>query len=103
MAEWLLSFKEVAELADLLEAVSKQALLGHLWCRDADYWAEQVRPELDVDDAETVGGLLDEVAGSPWLPGPMQQQARAWAATLQELVGGPAAAVADLDIRIFGG
>jgi hypothetical protein len=48
----------------LLEAVSKQAHLGHLWCRDADYWAEQVRPELDVDDAETVGGLLEDAAGS---------------------------------------
>jgi hypothetical protein len=32
--------------------------------------------------------LLEDVAGSPWLPEPMQHWARAWVATIAELTDG---------------
>lgn len=56
-----------------------------------------LRPELAVDDTETVGGMLDEVAGSPRLPSPVRQRARA------VVLQGPAGAAADLDVKVFGG
>jgi hypothetical protein len=62
-----------------------------------------LRPELAVDDAETAGGLLGEMAGSPRLPSPVRQQAPAWAVVLQGLAGGPGGAAADLDVKVFGG
>jgi hypothetical protein len=47
-----------------------------------------VDPGLAAEDAETIVWLLQEVAGSPWLPEPMEQWARSWLASLEELSGG---------------
>jgi hypothetical protein len=47
-----------------------------------------VDPGLAAEDAETIVWLLQEVAGSPWLPRPMEQWARSWVASLEELSGG---------------
>lgn len=88
--ERLLSAKQAADLAGLLAAVSEQPRLGRE-CRDeAGYWASQIDPGLDVHDARTITWLLEDVAASPWLPDPMEQWARAWAASLGELTRGPA-------------
>ena len=83
----LLSFTQATDLAGLLMAVSQQARLGPEYRDQADYWASQVEPELDADGAQTIAGLLEDVAGSPWLPAHMEQRARAWAASLEELAG----------------
>jgi hypothetical protein len=83
--EPLLSLKQATDLAGLLTAVSQQARLGPEYRDQADYWASQIKPELDTDGAETIAGLLQDVAGSPWLPVHIEQWARAWAASLEEL------------------
>jgi hypothetical protein len=83
--EPLLSLKQATDLAGLLTAVSQQARLGPEYRDQADYWASQIKPELDTDGAETIAGLLQDVAGSPWLPAHIEQWARAWAASLEEL------------------
>lgn len=86
--EPLLSAKQATDLTGLLMAVSEQARVGREYRDEADYWASQVEPALDIDDAQTIAWLLWEVAGSRWLPGHMEQWARAWAASLEELTGG---------------
>jgi hypothetical protein len=78
----LLNPKQATDLASLLVAVSQQARLGPEYRDQADYWASQVEP-----GAQTIAGLLEDVAGSPWLPAHMEQWARAWAASLEELAG----------------
>jgi hypothetical protein len=85
LVEPLLNPKQTADLARLLAAVSAQEHLGSGYRSEADYWASQVGPALDASDVHSIAALLDDVAGSPWLPEPMQQWARAWTATIREL------------------
>jgi hypothetical protein len=85
--EPLLSPKQATDLASLLTAVSQQARLGPEYRGQADYWASQVKPGLDADGAQTIAALLQDVAGSPWLPAHMEQWARAWTASLEEFTG----------------
>jgi hypothetical protein len=88
--EPLLNSRQVTDLVGLLAAVSVEVHLGHEYRDEADYWAGQVDPGLAADDAETIAWLLWDVAGSPWLPEPVEQWARSWAGSLEELTGGPA-------------
>ena len=85
--EPLLSSAQATDLVALLAVVSVQAHLGHEYRHEADYWAGQVDPGLDAENAETIVWLLQEVAGSPWLPEHMVQWARSWVASLEELTG----------------
>jgi hypothetical protein len=55
---------------------------------DRDGIVRHVDPGLAAEDAETIVWLLQEAAGSPWLPEPMEQCARSWVASLEELSGG---------------
>jgi hypothetical protein len=88
VVETLLNPKQSADLTSLLAAVSVQARLGSGYREEADYWAGQVASGLlAADDMQTIAWLLEEVAGSPWLPDPIGQWARAWAATIKELTG----------------
>jgi len=84
----LLNPKQATDLGGLLAAVSQQYRLGREYRDEAGYWASQVQPGLDQDDAQTTAWLLEDVAGLPWLPGAVEQWARAWAASLEELFGG---------------
>jgi hypothetical protein len=90
-AEPLLNSKQATDLAGLLGTVSEQDRLGREYRDEADYWASQVDPRLAAEDARTIAWLLRDVAGSPWLPEPVGQWARAWAANLEDLTGGTAA------------
>jgi len=83
--EPLLNPKQTADLANLLAAVSSQDRLGSGYRNEADYWAGQVNAGLDGSEVHSIASLLEDVAGSPWLPEPMQQWARAWTATIREL------------------
>lgn len=85
--EPLLSPKQATDLVGLLAAVSEQTRLGHEYRDEAEYWASQVDPKLTAEDAQTITGLLQDVADSRWLPARMEQWARAWAASLEELTG----------------
>jgi hypothetical protein len=87
LVETLLNPKQSADLTSLLAAVSVQARLGSGYREEADYWAGQVGSGLDADDMQTIAWLLEDVAGSPWLPDPIGQWARAWATTIKELSG----------------
>jgi hypothetical protein len=59
---------------------------GHQQYRhEAGYWAGQIQPGLGDDSAQTIAELLQDVAGSPWLPAHMEHWARAWTASLEEL------------------
>ena len=87
--ESLLGPKQTADLAGLLSAVSTQDHLSSSDRDQAGYWADQVRPGVDPDDMQIIASLLEDAAGSPWLPDPVQQWARAWATTIGELTGGP--------------
>jgi hypothetical protein len=86
--EQLLNSAQASDLVGLLAVVSVQTHLGHEYREEADYWAGQVDPGLAAEDARSIGWLLQEVAGSPWLPRPMEQWARSWVASLEELTGG---------------
>ena len=86
--EPLLNSKQATDLVGLLAAVSEQARLGHEYRDEANYWASQVDPGLAAEDAQTIVWLLQQVAGSPWLPEHMEQWARSWVAGLEELTGG---------------
>jgi hypothetical protein len=89
-AEPLLDPKQATDLVGLLGTVSEQARLGREYRDEAGYWASQVDPRLAAEDARTIAWRLRDVAGSPWLPAPVEQWARAWAANLEELTGGTA-------------
>lgn len=86
-----LNRKQTADLTSLLAAVSVQARLGSGYREEADYWAGQVGSGLDADAMHSIAWLLEDVAGSPWLPDPLQQWASAWATTIKELTNGPGA------------
>jgi hypothetical protein len=86
--EPLLSSAQATDLVALLAVVSVHAHLGHEYRDEADYWAGQVDSGLDAENAETIAWLLQEVAGSPWLPEHMVWWARSWVASLEELSGG---------------
>ncbi|HEX2375806.1 MAG TPA: hypothetical protein VHO93_17645 [Actinomycetota bacterium] len=86
--EPLLNSKQATDLVGLLAVVAVQTHLGHEYREEADYWAGQVDPGLAAEDAETIVWLLEEVAGSLWLPRPMEQWARSWVVSLEELAGG---------------
>ena len=86
--EQLLNSAQATDLVGLLGAVSEQTRLGREDRDEADYWASQVDPRLAAEDARTIAWLLRDVAGSPWLPEPMEQWARSWLASLEELSGG---------------
>jgi hypothetical protein len=64
----LLSSAQATDLVALLAVVSVHVHLGHEYRDEADYWAGQVDPGLDAENAETTVRLLQEVARSPWLP-----------------------------------
>jgi hypothetical protein len=83
-----LSSGQAVDLSNLLGMVSEQPRLGRPYCTEADYWATYIGPGLLADDARIVAALLEDVAGSPWLPDPIQQWARAWVETITELTGG---------------
>jgi len=83
--ESLLNLKQVTDLANLLGAISSQVRLGSGYRNEAGYWASQVGPGLNASDVHSIASLLEDVAGSPWLPEPMQQWARAWTATIRDL------------------
>jgi hypothetical protein len=85
--EPLLNPAQATDLVALLAVVSVQTHLGHEYRDEADYWTGQVDPRLAAEDAETIVWLLQEVAGSPWLPEPMEHWARSWVASLEELTG----------------
>jgi hypothetical protein len=87
----LLTSRQATDLVSLLAVVSDQTHLDHEYRNEADYWADQVDPGLAADDAQTIAWLLHDVAGSLWLPEHMEQWARAWAASLEELTGGTGA------------
>jgi hypothetical protein len=84
----LLSPRQTIDLASLLGHVSMHVHLGQPSHSEADYWASHLGPTLDVEDAQVIASLLEDVAGSPRLPEPVQQWARAWAATIIELTTG---------------
>ena len=85
--EPLLNSKQATDLVGLLAVVAVQTHLGHEYREEADYWAGHVDPGLAAEDAETIVWLLQEVAGSPWLPEPMEQWTRSWLASLEDLTG----------------
>jgi hypothetical protein len=87
--EPLLNAKQAADLASLLTAVRARSRLGHEHRDQAEYRSGQVRSirGLAADDAQTIASLLEHVAGSPWLPLHVEQSARAWAESLEELSG----------------
>ncbi len=87
--ESLLNARQAADLAGLLIAVRAQSHLGQVYRDQAEYWSSRVGRGLAVDDAQWIASLLVEVAGSPWLPGHVEQWARAWAESLEELAGDP--------------
>jgi hypothetical protein len=87
----LLTALQASDLVGLLAAVSEQAHLGASYRDEAGCWASQVDPRLDAEDAQTIAWLLWDVAGSPWLPEPVEQWAKSWAASLEDLSGGAAA------------
>ncbi|HZD72014.1 MAG TPA: hypothetical protein VFA45_24795 [Actinomycetes bacterium] len=89
--ESLLNAKQATDLAGLLRAVSAQPRLGRESRDEAGYWASQIEPGLEADDAQTIAWLLQDVAGSRWLPSHIEQWAKAWAASLEELTGGTTA------------
>lgn len=88
--EPLLNRRQASDLTGLLAAVSVQTHLSHEYRDEADYWSGQVDPELAAEDAQTIAWLLWDVAGSSWLPEPVEQWARSWASSLEDLSGGPA-------------
>jgi hypothetical protein len=79
--------RQTADLASLLGVVSAQERLGSDYRNEAGYWADQVGWGLDAGDMQLIAWLLEEVAGSPLLPDPVQQWAGAWARTIRELTG----------------
>jgi hypothetical protein len=80
--ESLLSSAQATDLVGLLAVVSVQTHLGHEYREEADYWAGQVDPGLAADDARTIVWLLEEVAGSAWLPSPWSSgPAAGWSAS----------------------
>jgi hypothetical protein len=81
----LTDLADLTDLTDLLVSVAEQRRLGRSQRDEADYWASQVRPALDVDDAQTIAWLLLDIAGHPLLPDQLCQRARAWATALERL------------------
>jgi hypothetical protein len=77
LVEPLLNPKQATDLVGLLAAVSEQSRLGREYRDAAGYWAGQVHPGLDEDDPQTIAWLLGGIAGSPSLPGHVEQWARA--------------------------
>ncbi len=80
-----LDSRQTADLASLLGMVSAQERLGSGYRNEADYWAGQVGFGLDADAMQSVAWLLEDVAGSPWLPDPLEQRASVWARTIRKL------------------
>ena len=85
--ETLLNPKQTTDLVSLLAAISVQARLGSSYRGEADYWAGQIECGLDTDDMQCIAWLLEEVAACPLLPDPIQQWAKAWTVTIDELTG----------------
>ncbi|HZC99687.1 MAG TPA: hypothetical protein VFA46_05705 [Actinomycetes bacterium] len=78
-----LTAEQVADLTDLLGTIATQSRFARTHRDDAAYWAEQIRSELDPDDAETIAWLLADVAGHPFLPEPLYERVHAWTASLE--------------------
>ena len=76
---------DLADLTDLLASIAKQQRLGRSQRDEADYWASQIQPALDIDDAQTIAWLLLDIAGHPLVPDRLGQRARAWATALEHL------------------
>lgn len=76
---------DLADLTDLLASVAEQQRLGRSQRDEADYWASQIRPALDIDDAQTIAWLLLDIAEHPLVPDRLCQRARAWATALERL------------------
>jgi hypothetical protein len=85
--ETLLNPKQTTDLISLLATVSVQARLGSGHRGEADYWAGQIESGLDADDMQRIAWLLEDVAASPLLPDPIQQWAKAWTVTIDDLTG----------------
>jgi hypothetical protein len=85
LVEVQLNPRQTADLTSLLGVVSAQERLGSGHRNEADYWAGQICFGLDAGDMQVIVWLLEDVAGSPWLPDPLQQWAGAWARTIREL------------------
>jgi hypothetical protein len=85
VVEPVLTPKQSADLTSLLAAVSVQRRLGSSYREEADYWAGQVGPDLAAEDLQRIAWLLEDVAGSLWLPNPIEQWATAWTAAIEEL------------------
>jgi hypothetical protein len=85
LMEVQLTPRQAADLASLLAVVSAQERLGSGYRNEASYWADQVGWGLDAGDMQLVAWLLEDVAGSPLLPDPLQQWAGAWARSIREL------------------
>jgi hypothetical protein len=82
----LLDAQNTADLTKLLGALSRQYRLARVYRDEASYWATQVRPDLDGDDAETIAWLLGEVAAGHLIAEPVRERAKAWASRLERLV-----------------
>jgi hypothetical protein len=85
-----LTTEQVADLTDLLGTIAIQSRFARQHLDEAAYWAEQLRPELDADDAETIAWLLADVAGHPFLPERLYDRVHAWAASLERVADGVA-------------
>ncbi len=85
--ELLLNPKQTTDLINLLAAISVQVRLGSGYRGEADYWAGQIESGLDADDVQRIAWLLEDVAACPLLPDPIQQWAKAWTASIDELTG----------------
>jgi hypothetical protein len=81
----LTDLTDLADLTDLLASIAKQQRLGRSQRDEADYWASQSSPALNIDDAQTIAWLLLDIAGHPLVPDQLSQRARAWATALERL------------------
>ncbi len=82
----LLDAQTTADLTKLLGALARQHRLARVYRDEASYWATQVRPDLDGDDAETIAWLLGEVATGYIITESVREQAKSWASRLERLV-----------------
>ncbi len=83
----LLDAHQTVDLTKLLGALARQHRLARVYRDEASYWATQVRPDLDGDDAETIAWLLGEVASGYIISEAVREQAKDWAGRLERLVG----------------
>jgi len=81
----LLDAPQTADLTKLLGTLARQYRLARVYRDEASYWASQVRPDLDGDDAETIAWLLGEVSTGHIIAESVRERAKAWASRLERL------------------